>query len=558
MKRPIQLLDLVSKEKLEKILQVFTEVTGVASIIAGVDGQPITGPHNFTPFCLNYCRSTDQGRAKCQASDSIGGRESARLQKPYIHNCLNSGLIDCAAPVIVEGYHLATILAGQVLEESIKTDVAIERAQAIGITDISGYLRALADVPLMSRERLLTIANLMSEITHTISELALQKYLLHKHSQHYLSRLINSVSDCIISTNAVSSITMVNQAGAAMFGYEPEQLIGQHLMTLLADDSSRYVYQKNLDSNLGCNWRAELKAVGVGGQTFPVQVSFSSINDGNDRNIGYVGVMRDISEEKRLERMKEDLIGMITHDMRNPVLSVQKALQLLVNGTLGPLNENQQTVMELALVTSHQVYGMVSDILDIYRNENGQFVLYRTPVMMDRVVLDSIRQVDFFAKEKNLSIRFLSTSPFPQIIGDQKRLRRTCINLLDNAIKYSPQRSEIFVQATLLNGSGSQAGQAGNPTQKWPELTNGQSYVLFTVSDQGIGIPAKYHQRIFDKYFTVESEQENRREGVGLGLAFCKQVIEAHYGAIWVESPLGGSAADRQGGCRFHFVLPVE
>ncbi|MDY0040759.1 MAG: PocR ligand-binding domain-containing protein [Desulforhabdus sp.] len=558
MKRPIQLLDLVSKEKLEKILQVFTEVTGVASIIAGVDGQPITRPHNFTFFCLNYCRSTDQGRAKCQESDSIGGRESARLKKPYIHNCLNSGLIDCATPVIVEGYHLATILAGQVLEEPIALHVAVEKAQAIGITDTEGYLRALADVPLMSRERLLTIANLMSEITHTISELALQKFLLHKHSQHYLSRLINSVSDCIISTNAVSSITMVNQAGAAMFGREAEQLIGQPLLTLLADEDSRSVYQKNLDSNLGCNWRAELKAVKTDGQAFPVQVSFSSINDGNDQNIGYVGVIRDISEEKRLERMKEDLIGMITHDMRNPVLSVQKALQLLVNGTLGPLTENQRSVMELALVTSHQLFGMVSDILDIYRNENGQFMLYRTPVMMNEVVMDSIRQVDFFAKEKNLSIRFISSSPISQIIGDQKRLRRTCVNLLDNAIKYSPERSEIVVQTLLLNGKERQADRLRKQVTSLPPLPSGERYILFTISDQGIGIVKKYHQRIFDKYFTVESEQENRREGVGLGLAFCKQVIEAHNGAIWVESPLGEFAPDRHRGCRFHFVLPVD
>ncbi|MBU1183578.1 MAG: PocR ligand-binding domain-containing protein [Proteobacteria bacterium] len=171
----LQLLDLVNKEKLERILRVFTEVTGVASIIANVDGHPITKPHNFTPFCLNFCRSTDRGKSKCHESDRHGGLESARSRKPYIYNCLNAGLIDCAAPVIVAGYHLATILAGQVLEEPIAAEAAIERAKAIEITDIDDYLQTLEKVPLMTRERLLAVVNLMSEITQTISELALQK-----------------------------------------------------------------------------------------------------------------------------------------------------------------------------------------------------------------------------------------------------------------------------------------------------------------------------------------------------------------------------------------------
>src|SRR4030067_810257 len=198
----LQLLDLVNKEKLERILRVFTEVTGVASIIANVNGHPITKPLNFTPFCLNSCRSTDRGKRKCHESDRHGGLESARSRKPYIYNCLNAGLIDCAAPVIVAGYHLAQFLGGQVLEEPIAAEAAIERAKAIGIKDREDYLQALEKVPLMTRERLLAVVNLMSEITQTISELALQKDQLHKHSQHYLSRLINSVSDCILSTNA--------------------------------------------------------------------------------------------------------------------------------------------------------------------------------------------------------------------------------------------------------------------------------------------------------------------------------------------------------------------
>ncbi len=550
----LQLLDLVNKEKLERILRVFTEVTGVASIIANVDGHPITKPHNFTPFCFNYCRSTDKGRCKCEESDRHGGLESARTRKTYIYNCLNSGLIDCAAPVIVEGYHLATILAGQVLEEPIVTETAVERAEAIGIRDIKGYLQALGKVPLMTRERLLAIVNLMTEITQTVSELALQKYLLHKHSQHYLSRLINSVSECILSTNADGRITIVNQAGARMFGYEIDKLIGESVLILFAEDDSKIPQWRNPDSNQ----RGELTAICSGGQSFPVQISCSAINDAGQQNNGYVWVIRDISEEKKSERMKADLVDMITHDMRNPILSMQKVLQLIVTGTIGPLNVQQKNVMELALATCHQLSGMVSDILDIYRNENGQFVLHRTPIHIDQIVSESFNQLDIYAKEKRISMLF-EPPPLPlEVMGDKKRLRRALVNLLENAIKYSPEDSVVEIEAKIPNGDWIEPAAAGSASPDPSSLKTGIDHLMLMITDHGIGIPSEYHECIFDKYFTIGSDSESRREGIGLGLAFCKQVVEAHGGNIWVESPVLNDASDHRQGCRFYLTLPVS
>lgn len=559
MSRPIHLLDLVSREKLERILHVFTEVAGVASIITYADGHPITQPHHFTPFCLDYCRSTQRGRSKCYESDRHGGMESARLKAPYIYKCLNSGLIDCAAPVIVEGHHLATILAGQVLEEPIDAETAIERAKAIGIEDIEGYLRELARVPLMSRQRLLHIVNLMAEITGTISELALQKHIAQKRSQQYLSRLINSVPDCIISTNADNTVSMVNQAGAMMFGHQTDQMIGRTVGMLLADEESRATYRNNVESRASCKWRADLTAARADGSTFPVQVFFSAINDRNERSAGYVGVIRDVSEEKRLERMKEDLIGMITHDLRNPVLSLERILLLLVNGALGPLNDAQKNVMELALVTSHQLFGMVSDILDIYRKENGKFALRRAHVSIQQILEDSLNQVEFLAREKRLTLRFEPLSPPLQVMVDQDRVRRTCINLLDNAIKYSPEGGHITVRMQRLNRG---EGRQGLPLAKSVSpggMDDGRDMLLINVEDEGIGIPEQYHQSIFDKYFTIKSNEVTCRDGgVGLGLAFCRQVIEAHSGRIWVESPLSDNAAVLRRGCRFCFTLPYD
>lgn len=453
MGRQVHLLDLVSKEKLERILKVFTEVTGVASIITSTDGRPITRPYHFTNFCLHYCRATHKGRGRCFESDRLGGFESVRLKAPYSYQCLNGGLTDWAAPVIVDGYHLANVLAGQVIGRPIDEEQATQRAKAIGVEDIEGYLQALAKVPQVSPERLLKIINLMAEITATISELALQKDRAQKNSERYLYKLINSVSDCIIATDADDTVSMVNQACTAMFGYQTDQIRGRPVQMLLADERSQLTHLCNAVSNSLDKRRAGLTAIKADSSVFPVQVSVSEIHDEHENMVGSVRVIRDISEQKKLEQMREDLIGMITHDLRNPVLSLEKALQLLAGGTLGPLNSAQKNIIELALLTSHQLFGMVSDILDIYRNENGKLVLRRTPVAIQQVVEESIKQMELLARGKHIALQ-IEAPRVPIVINiDQERIRRTCINLLDNAIKYSPESSQISVRIqTRRNG----------------------------------------------------------------------------------------------------------
>jgi len=349
MDRSIHLQDLIDKDRLEEILRAFTKVTGVASIITDMNGSPITEPHNFTSLCQKYSRFTEEGIRKCHESDRHLGRETARQKKCLIHQCLNAGLLDCAAPVIVEGYHLATILCGQILENPIETDIAIQRARRIGVTDIDGYLRELKKIPLMSRARLREIVRLMEVITQNISEMALQKYLFRKHSQHYLNDLINSVTDCIVSTDADLIISRINKAGTAMFNCQEENVIGQSILRLLSDEDSKAALLEKTHSRLMGDFSAELTAERTDKQKFPIDLSLSRIRDNRMGDSGYVAVIRDITEKKQMERAKEDLIGMLTRDMQNPVLSIQKVIQLMADGTLGHLNQNQIKVMNLAL-----------------------------------------------------------------------------------------------------------------------------------------------------------------------------------------------------------------
>jgi PAS domain S-box-containing protein len=553
----LHILEMIEKSKLETILDAFTQATGVAAIITDVDGTPITEPFNFSTLCRKYCRGTEKGIHLCRKSDSYGGRESARTRKNVIYNCLNSGLIDSAAPILVEGLHLGNVLCGQVLGAPISPKLAKERAVNIGITDIDGYLRELSEIPIISRDRFKAIVKLMEVVTQTISEMAFQKYLLFKHSRRYLEKLINSVSDCIIATNNAGTISMVNDVCANTFGSTKEKLMGLSLECLFSDDASTTRYQQLLESALEEKRRIQVNVGNGNDMNITMQMSLSRINMHNQDASGYVAVMRDISEEKRSEKMKEDLLGMLTHDLGNPVLSMQKAMQLLSNGNLGPLNAEQKEITDLAFQTGNQLYGMVTDFLDTYKHENGQFLLRRIEFDIIQLVHESMKRVELFAQDKSLTLQFSPLRESFTVNADRNRLNRVCVNLIENAIKYSPEKGAIKIELSLVNGKNAILKEKWLPELQIEKNVPGAEYLILSISDAGLGIIDSDQQLVFDKFYTTHVKNGQGRKGFGLGLTFCKLAVEAHGGQIGLMSPLHESKVFKRKGCRFSFTLPV-
>ena len=559
MKKPAHLLKLIEKEKLDRILQAFTEATGVASIITETDGRPISRSFNFTNLCENFCRSTEEGRRRCYASDRHGGEQSALKQKCVIYRCLNAGLIDAATPIIVDNFHLANFLFGQILDHPLDRKMAIERANAVGIEDIDGYLAELDKVPLMTIERFRAVGNLMEVVTKTISELAYQKYYLIKHSKRNLYKLVNSVSECILAIDKNGVITMVNEASRRVFGNGKDSLTGLYLTDFFADTQSVQYCRKCLAENLATGNRINVNTAGSDGRILPMQMSLSVFGMSGDANTGYVAVLRDMSEEQKLERMRNDLAVMLSHDMGNPVLSIQKAMRLLANGTLGPLTIDQREVAGLALETSRQLYGMATDFLDIYLYENHRLVLQKTEFDFLKMLNEIMGQNQLLARDKGITIDMTSQCSAIIVHADRHRLMRVCINILENALQFSPESKKIHIHVGQVDGE--------EMTRIYPEIPQAcrlifvpqRSYLTFAVSDEGLGIDENHLELIFDKFFSTKSREstESGRKGLGLGLAFCKLVVEYHGGAIWAKSPLYQNTAASDRGCQIAFSLPL-
>lgn len=552
------LLDVIEKKTLDEILHGFTEVSGIASFIVNPNGLPVSSEHRWTTLCSDYCRSTEEGRQRCYKSDRYGGEMSAKLKKRFIYPCLNAGLIDCTSPIIVGKYHIGTVMCGQILYKPMDENLAIEHARKIGISDVTGYLKAIEKIPIISHERLNSIVGFMEVVTGTISELAWNKYMFSRQSRRYIANLVNRVSDSIVSIDGEGKISMVNEAFGKIVGHGKERIIGQPFSRYISDDASIESYDESLkEASQKGQARVSLNIFNAMNQSTPVHAAIAETRD-EDRNPGYVAILRDMSEEMKIAKLKEDLTGMMTHDLGNPILSIQKAMQLLSSKFLGPLNQGQEEIIGLTVGTCQQLYRMVMDYLDIYRHENGQFLLRKHMLDMRDIVHESIKQIKILAEEKGVSIWYDSPSIPLYLMGDQTRLLRICLNLLGNAIRYSPEQGEIAVLTMLVDRDDEVMHEAaihpGNDSHGHASRLNHQ-YILTTISDRGSGIDEEFHKAIFDKFFTLKEEKREKRAGVGLGLAFCKLAVEAHKGFIWVKSPID---VDENCGCRLHFALPAE
>jgi two-component system sensor histidine kinase/response regulator len=236
---------------------------------------------------------------------------------------------------------------------------------------------------------------------------------------------------------------------------------------------------------------------------------------------------RSYEQLRELEDLRDSLMHMIVHDLRTPLTSIITGLETME--TLGDLDDLQQELLTVSIEGGHTLLGMINDLLDINKMESGQMELERGPVDAGALAQRCVSQVATLAHEKGLELGVEIAEPLPVLQADEEKLRRTLVNLLGNAIKFTSRGSVML------------------SVQHNPE----DNTLCFAVRDTGEGIPREAFERIFEKFGQVETRKAGRKMSTGLGLTFCKMVAEAHAGRIWVESELGVGSV-------FSLALPLE
>jgi signal transduction histidine kinase len=249
--------------------------------------------------------------------------------------------------------------------------------------------------------------------------------------------------------------------------------------------------------------------------------------------LGRLVVLRDVTEERQVERMRDDLIHTMVHDLRNPLTSLSVALDLLGQPQAGKLSSHQRVMLDYAKGGLQRTLTLVTNILDVSRLESRRMPLACAAVALSDLVAETLSTQALLAAQKGLRLESDVPSTLPFVWADGQVVDRVLQNLIGNACKFTPEGGLIRVTAEVAVDA-----EDGQDTPI--------SHVLLSVSDTGPGIPPELQDRLFQKFVTGRQQGS----GSGLGLAFCRLAIEAHEGRLWVESEPGR-------GTTFHLTLPV-
>lgn len=362
-----------------------------------------------------------------------------------------------------------------------------------------------------------------------------------------LQVILDTMEEAIILIDKDGMVALANPR-IALLDMTPDELLNLHISDALQDDTliprlgfkeADDLLQIIRDIGIENAWPAHppylyMLPTADGGRRY-VQRFIIPVLDDMAQTMGVLLVFYDQTHEQELSRAREELTRMIVHDLRSPLTAVTTGLKLLQDYI--PATNDAYALIQSTTQNSRQavrkLLARVDSLLDIAKMQSGRLAIDRDDVVIAEVVETVQQELAPLAKELDITIVAQVPDSVSTLSIDRDKVERLLLNLVDNALKYSPMDDEIIVR---VHPEGTQGAKAG--------------FVRIDVVDHGPGVPEDYKQALFDSFVQVEGREKVRR-GVGLGLSFCKMVSEAHGGGIWIED-------NQPTGSIFAFTLPVE
>ncbi len=395
-----------------------------------------------------------------------------------------------------------------------------------------------------------------------------------RQQEQYLASITTASADAIISLDTEGIIRSWNRGAELMFGYRPEEIIGRPMDVLVPEALRRKgeleLIARSVEER-GFVSHYETERITKDGRTVLVDVTQTLLRDREGKVIGCSAILRDITarkkaeqqirqlnrelearvaqrtreleaayeelrakheelqraneELKELDRLKSEFVSMVSHELRTPLTNINGSVELMLQAGDSLEPKLQRQMLQIIGEQSARLTRLVQGILNVSRIESRNLYLHLQPVDVPTLVKKVVANLATITTQHRFEI--LGDDHLPPAWADPDRVEEVLTNLLDNAIKYSPNGGAITVDAHARDGA-----------------------MIISVTDRGIGIPERERERIFEKFYRVERGDARETYGHGLGLYISKKLVEAHGGRIWVESKLGE-------GSTFSFTLPL-
>ncbi|MGB3534298.1 MAG: PAS domain S-box protein [Microcoleaceae cyanobacterium] len=357
-----------------------------------------------------------------------------------------------------------------------------------------------------------------------------------RESERRWRSLLENVRLSVVGLNCQAQVEYVNPFFLELTGYTHSEVVGQNWFEMFLRPAERsQVYQcfqqtlqqepQNYYQNIIITKQGEEKIVAWN------NTQLQSIEG---EGIGTMSIGEDITERYAIERMKNEFISVVSHELRTPLTAIHGAIDLLSSGLIDAASERGKQVIKIAAESTDRLVRLVNDILELERLESGKMTLTKEWVDGIDLLLQAKNQMQVMANRAKITLAVIEQEL--EFIADTHRLLQVLINLISNAIKFSPSGSTVTISLEL------------NPENLTKDT---HDWIVFTVKDEGRGIPPDKMDSIFERFHQVDASDSRQKGGTGLGLAICRSIVEQHGGKIWVES------RENEGSC-FYFSIPAK
>lgn len=352
-----------------------------------------------------------------------------------------------------------------------------------------------------------------------------------------IDAILHSIGDGVFVVDADKKIIMINNITEKISGFNEKELVGKKY-----NDNMKFIFEKDekentlfIDQAIETGKSQEMAnhtmLVRKDGTRVPVADSAAPLKNSKGEIVGCVVVFRDVTKEREVDRMKTEFVSLASHQLRTPLTSIKWYAELLLTDEeKGKLKGEKREFVEEIHGGNERMINLVNDLLNVSRIETGKkFVIEKIKTDIGSLVTQAVKEQEVIAGQKNIQIVCENElKKKALILIDGEKIRQVFQNFISNAVKYSPAKSTIIVNCH----------------------ENEENYI-FSVKDQGLGIPKDQQARIFEKFFRASNVILTEAEGTGLGLYIAKSIVEGHGGKIWFES------VDKKG-TTFYFSLPKK